>query len=66
MGTAVKRMARLSTSWAFPWAWTWSEVFRGLERVWRQGKRVSVSGADEDLAAQCLGSFQLKDGQNHA
>jgi hypothetical protein len=63
--TVVKKMARLGISVAFRWAWTWFQVFRAPKRVWRQGKRYSISGAAEDIAAECIRSFQWKDGQNH-
>ena len=61
-----KEMTCSGTSGAFRPAWTWFPVCRGPERVWRQGKRVSVSGAAKNLVAECVRSFQWKDGQNYA
>ena len=62
----AKTTARSGISGAFPWSWTYSQVLRGPDEIWRQGKRVSVSGAAKDLAAECVRSFQWKDGQNYA
>src|ERR1019366_2260465 len=62
----AKTTARLGISGASPWTWMYFQVFWAPERVWRQGKRISVSGAAENLAAECVRSFQWEDGQNHA
>src|ERR1035437_7180851 len=61
-----KEMARPGTSGAFRMACARFPVFWAPERVWRQGKRVSVSGAGKNLAAECIRSIQWKDGHNHA
>jgi hypothetical protein len=64
--SARKEIARLSISGAFRRACARSPVFWAPERVWRQGKRGSVSGAAKNLATECVRSFQWKDGQNRA
>src|ERR1019366_5143559 len=61
-----KTTAHLGASGAFRRACARSPVFWAPERVWRQGKRVSVSGAAKNLVAECVRSFQWKDGQNYA
>ena len=57
-----KKTARSGTSWAFPWAWTHSQVFRGLEElegaresrpapVSRPGSRLKSSKSDPKTEA---------------